>query len=264
MSNLYLPPEILDYIAKFLHDDPNTLRDCCLVSQSWVPRARKHLFADVGLRTEENLESWKRLFSDPSTSPAHFAKSLYIGCALAVTAADAEAGSWLKCFVRIAHLRVEAPEMYLREPVISLIPFCRLLPTVKSLHVKSAGFPPSRIFDLIRSFPLLEDLAVAGNRDWVDDGDSSDGPLTFDQSSNPPALSGSLKLCLDAGMKPISSRLLSIPGGIHFRKLTLTWHRREDLLSILELVGKCSHTLESLDITCYQYGTSIRYLRPRR
>ncbi|KAF9644347.1 hypothetical protein BDM02DRAFT_3103092, partial [Thelephora ganbajun] len=43
----YLPPETLDYIVDFLHDNRETLEQCCLVSKSWVPRARKHLFADI-------------------------------------------------------------------------------------------------------------------------------------------------------------------------------------------------------------------------
>ncbi|KAF9644805.1 hypothetical protein BDM02DRAFT_3066647, partial [Thelephora ganbajun] len=50
MSNPYhvcLPPEILDYIVDFLHDTPETLKQCCLVSKSWVSRTRKSLFADI-------------------------------------------------------------------------------------------------------------------------------------------------------------------------------------------------------------------------
>ncbi|KAF9643160.1 hypothetical protein BDM02DRAFT_3081141, partial [Thelephora ganbajun] len=50
MSNprqFHLPPEILDYIIDLLHDKPETLKQCCLVSKSWVSRTRKHLFADI-------------------------------------------------------------------------------------------------------------------------------------------------------------------------------------------------------------------------
>jgi hypothetical protein len=57
MSNPDLPPEILDYIIDLLHDEPETLKRCCLVSKSWVPRTRKHLFADIGFQTEEHLKS---------------------------------------------------------------------------------------------------------------------------------------------------------------------------------------------------------------
>ncbi|KAF9789198.1 hypothetical protein BJ322DRAFT_1000595, partial [Thelephora terrestris] len=43
----YLPPEILDLVTDNLSDEPSTLKACCLVSKSWVPRTRKHLFASV-------------------------------------------------------------------------------------------------------------------------------------------------------------------------------------------------------------------------
>jgi hypothetical protein len=60
---------------------------------------------------------------------------------------------------------------------------------------------------------------------------------------------GSLELHLLGGMKPIARRLFSLPGGIHFRKLTLTLFCEEDLLMVKALVEECSHTLESLNVT---------------
>ena len=51
------------------------------------------------------------------------------------------------------------------------------------------------------------------------------------------------------GIKSIARWLLSFQGGIHFRKLTLTWHKAEDIPLTTALVEECSHTLESLDIT---------------
>ena len=264
MSNLHLPPETLDYIVDLLHDDPNALKACCLVSKSWVARTRKHLFAEVELRAEEDLESWKRLFPDPSTSPAHFSKSLHVGCADAVRPADAEMGGWLTGFARIVHLDVKTQEGFLEDLAVSLVPFHAFSRTIKSLHVDSIDLPLSRIFDFVLSSPLLEDLSVANYKILVDD-DGSDSPLTSVQPSNPPVLTGSLKIFPEKRMKHIAGRLLSIPGGIHFRKLTLKWNCGEDLLSIIELVRECSHTLESLDIICdLLHGTSVRYLRSYR
>ncbi|KAF9789308.1 hypothetical protein BJ322DRAFT_992451, partial [Thelephora terrestris] len=42
-----LPPEISDHVVDLLHDEPDALRMCCLVSKSWVPCAQKHLFHEV-------------------------------------------------------------------------------------------------------------------------------------------------------------------------------------------------------------------------
>ncbi|KAF9642570.1 hypothetical protein BDM02DRAFT_3105483, partial [Thelephora ganbajun] len=47
MSDPHLPPEVCDYIVDLLHNKPDTLGWCCLVSRSWIPRTRKHLFADI-------------------------------------------------------------------------------------------------------------------------------------------------------------------------------------------------------------------------
>ena len=273
MQNPHLPPEILDYIVDFLHDNPGILRACSLASKSWIPRARKHLFAEVNLRTQTDLESWKKLFPDPSTSPAHFTTSLHVGCARVVTAADSEVGGWITGFAHTVRLNLETYEPYPRSYTlfptpkrlpVSLVPFHGFFPAAKSLRVDTINIPPSKILDFVLSTPLLEDLTVSGSLVWPDDGDGSDGLPTFVQPSNPPMLSGSLELFLKEEMKPVVNRLLSIPSGIHFRKLTLEWHSEEDLPSIVALVEGCSHTLESFKITCYLDGTSIRYLRPHR
>ena len=234
------------------------LKQCCLVSKSWIPRTRRHLFAELKFRHERHLETWKKMFPGPSTSPAHFAKSLLVGCARAVTPADAEPGGWLTSFAHIVHLEVWPREMHHgHSKAVSLVPFHGFSRTINSLHVKSVDLSPSRIFDFILPSPRLEDLSLAGCGVSVD---GDDGPPSFTRSSNLPVLTGSLNLCLKDGMEPIAGRLLSIPAGIHFRKLAFTWHCREDLLPIIALVRECSHTLESLNIACTLHGTSIRCL----
>ena len=254
MSNPRLPPETLDYIVDLLHDDPDALKACCLVSKSCVPRTRKHLFAEVGLLTEGHLKSWKKLFSDPSTSPAHFATTLHVGCAYAFTTADVEVGGWLTGFAHIVHFGVETlREPHYEESAISLALFRGFSRIVKSLRVIAVDLMNSLIFHFVLSSPLLRDLTVAGHSTLIDDADLR--PVL-----NPPLFTGSLELLIRGRMKTIVGRLLSIPGGIHFRELTLMWWHVEDLLSIMALVKECSHALESLTITCHSDGTSIRYL----
>ena len=70
------------------------------------PRARKHLFANVAINTEDDLESWKKTFLGSSASPAHYTKTLSVHCPHVVTDADAEAGGWIQCFARVTHLEV--------------------------------------------------------------------------------------------------------------------------------------------------------------
>ena len=77
MSTPCLLEELLDYVVDFLHNAPRALENCCLVSKSWIPRARMHLFAHVAF-SARGLQSWKKLFPDPSTSPACYTKTLHL------------------------------------------------------------------------------------------------------------------------------------------------------------------------------------------
>jgi hypothetical protein len=265
MSNPRLPTEILDYIVDHLHDTEDALRNCCLVSKSWVPRTRKHLFAYIWFPTAESLESWETTFPDPLTSPARHAKTLLIDCPQVVTAADAdaEARGWITGFSRVVHLEVGARGSFV-DPV-SFVPFHRLSPILKSLCVTLFALSSPHIFDLILSFPLLEDLTVTiHHKALAYNDDGSDWLPTAAQSSSPPMFTGSLKLLSWAGAQHITNWLLSLPGGIHFRKLIWRWSRERELLLMMALVERCSHTLESLDIFHRAFGKIIQHLRPHK
>ena len=253
MSTPHFPAELLDHVVDHLHDTKYTLRSCCLVSKSWIPRARKHLFANIRFDDKEDLESWKEIFPDPSISPAGYTKTLIVRCLHVVTAADAEVGGWIGGFSRVVHLKLG----HNNTSRVSLLPFRGFSPLIKSLHVEFATLPFSHTLDLILSFPLLEDLSVITSDEVVaEDGDGSDGLPTVIQPSNPPMFTGCLKL-ETTGLKPITRQLLSLPGGIHFRNFTVMWKHEEDISWTAAFVERCSHTLESLDIACDPYGAVI-------
>jgi hypothetical protein len=256
MSNP-LPAEMLDHIISYLYDAQDTLRTCCLVSKSWVPRARQHLFAVVCFSTPKTLQLWKEMFPDLSTSPACYTKTLSIDGAEVVTAVDAEVGSWTRGFSRIVRLEVERCALYPGGSRFSLVPFHGISPVIKSLRVVVSTLPFSHIFDLILSFPLLDDLAVmVYQTPGKSDDDSEEGEIpTVAQPSSSPMFTGSLKMDLSRGMRTFTHRLLSLPGGTHFRNLALRWNHGDDPSSTMSLVDGCSHTLESLDITCNPLST---------
>ena len=263
MSNPRLPPEILDHIVDLLHDTEDALKNCCLVSKSWIPRTRKHLFADIKFYPEKTLQSWKETFPDPSTSPAHYAKTLNFDYSHLVTAADGEPGGWITGFSGVVHLKMDNNIMLSRTLAAGFIPFHGFSSVIKSLHIYFVHLPSPQCSDLILSFPLLEDLIVrALVVSLYDNGHY--GLPTVAQPSTSPAFTGSLELSLRGGMEPIARRLLSSPGGIRFRKLTLNWRHEEDPLLTMELVEKCSYTLESLEIIYTFYCTFIRHLQPCR
>jgi len=134
---------------------------------------------------------------------------------------------------------------------------------IKSLRLDFFFLPTPEIFNLILSFPLLEDLSVVTNfKALTGDDGGSGGLLTAVQPPNPPTFTGSLDLTMCGGMGYVTNWLLSFSGGTHFRKLTLTRFHEADGSLIAALVRVCSDTLESLKITAVTFRTSIQHLLP--
>ena len=246
MSHPVLPPEILDSIVDLLCDEPEALRQCCLVSKSWIPRTRKHIFAVIVLHTEDNLKAWKKAFQASSNSPACYTRDLTIRF-LGVIAED----GCIPFFPRIARLEViETPGFgcgYMNPAAFQIFPH-----TLKSLSVTSFSLTLSQVFSLICSIPFLEDLSLTGHVTDVNDNDP-DGAHTAASPPASPPLTGALQLWMFRGTTVTAQRLLHLPNGLHFRKLQLQWYGR-DLHCIMQLVTACSGTLECLDITCIPEG----------
>ena len=249
----YLPPEIHDSVVDLLHNQPKTLKQCCLVSKSWVPRTRKHLFGIITIRTGRSLEAWKRTFPNPANSPAYHTHHLFIYCLHAVKTGDAEVGGWIRTFCNVV-------ELFLRSGVgpddreISLVPFHNFSPVLKSLRIIIRSIPRSRTLELACSFPLLEDLFVG------DGGNGSDlGQGGFEPSTSP-ALTGTLDLNLQRGMEHIVRLLLSLPNGLHFWKLICESEVEEDDSWMIALVEACCDTLECVDVQVW-HGAFLRILR---
>ena len=240
MSNPYLPTETLDHIVDLLQNDADTLERCCLVSKSWVPRTRKHLFANIKFHRPSGLERWKKRFPDAANSPAYYTRTLLVDCPHPITASGKEEGDWIRAFSRVRKLDVNNGKQAWD---VFLAPFHEISPTLKSLHVGFTLIPHPGLFDLICSFPLLEDLSLEGHDRWLGPRESQ----TVTRLTSP-ALTGSLDFHTLGVVGKIARQLLDLPNGLHFRTLTLSWDQKTDLSWITELVVKCSHTLESLDI----------------
>ena len=238
-----LPPEILDLVVDHLHDEQTTLNACCLVSKSWIPRTRKYLFAHLRLHhTDRPIQSWKQTFPDPSNSPAHHVSSLFLHAIRASTLAAPDLGPWFRSFNRVGTLRVTLEFSALDQ--VSLVQLRGFSPTLKSLCLDHTHIPLSEIFNLVCSFPLLEDLELFthgpanGINEW-------DPPLTS------PKLTGTLKIVGE--IRFTAHRLCGLPGGLHFSKIMLSLYKK-DATPAMDLVSRCSDTLESLLISFYAWG----------
>ena len=143
-----LLPEILDLIIDHLHNERTTLKGCCTVSKSWVPRARKHLFARLAFGTfESRIESWMKAFPDPSNSPAHHARTLMIIGVHLATAASTNVGRWIQSFRSITHLHVDIIADYDDgDRLVSLVPFHGLSPSPRWLHLYLTSIPLNNVF----------------------------------------------------------------------------------------------------------------------
>ncbi|KAF9785080.1 hypothetical protein BJ322DRAFT_806597 [Thelephora terrestris] len=58
-----IPPEIVDRIIDYVHDDPETLIACSLVARDWAPSTRLHLFAKMDILTAREGTRLKELAS---------------------------------------------------------------------------------------------------------------------------------------------------------------------------------------------------------
>ena len=262
MSNPYqshLPPEILDYIIDLLRDEPGSLRQCSIVSKSWVPRTRERLFGHIEFRTVRALEAWKKTFPDPTYSPACHARMLSVWCPQVVTEADGQEGGWIRTFSCVVRLEMWLDRLVGTDtPEVPLTPFHNFSPVLKSLRVDFAAISYPQIHDLICSLPLLEDLCLIDNQ--YDDRDHDKTAFQF-QPSTSPVLAGTLELSSPCVMGRITRRLLDVPNGLHFRKLVWTWYHEEHTRWMTALMAECSDTLECIDIKCRLTGTFLRLLR---
>ena len=231
-----LPPEILDLIVDHLHHEPATLMVCCLASKPWVPRTRGYLFVRVEFRLYgPSLESWMKAFPDPSNSPAHYTRSLFLSCSKEIAVAIPDAHLWVRSFNHIVELTVEADG--LNDRCVSFTQLHGISPTLKSLHLFFA--PPPEVLNLVCSFPLLEDLSLRFSAYGAEreNADEWSAPPTS------PRFTGSLLLYYSASH--ITRKLLDLPGSLRFSKVSVFCPSRDSDLTT-QLVSKCSDTLESL------------------
>lgn len=238
METFPLPQEILDHVVDLLYDSPETLKQCCLVSKSWVPRTRKHIFAHVKFTSEESLQSWKKAFPDPTNSPSYHTRVLTVEC----DPGDIENNNWVQGFSHVERLVVDDSHT-----TIPFSAFHQLAPSLKSLLVVSLSLPQPQTFALIRSLPFLEDLGLIGDSDAIEIGEPDD-PLVLATTS--PTLTGTLDIFLSEGIAGILRGLLGLPGGLRFRRVELAWCSELDLPQVVELVTTCSGTLEYFDLAC--------------
>lgn len=256
----HLPQEIVDYIIDILHDNPEVLKRCCLVSKSWIPRPQTHLFNHVEFKDPEHLSVWRKIFPNPEDSPAVYTRSLCFHNAENIAEGDV---NWVRSFTRVERLEVLVHHHEQRPRSRGFfVPFHNLSSTVKSLSVGWSVLPLQQVFDFICSFPLLEDLHVVGL------GRDIDGAIFW--SARLPVLTGTL--VLESAAADFVRQLLELPDSLCFRKVVwrlgigneVEWRLGigHDPEWMRDLVGRCSETLEFIDIHCRTSTESFLFVPP--
>lgn len=250
-----LHPEILNLIVDLLHDEPETLKACCVVSKTWIYRTRKHLFNHVKFLSRRcHVSRWREIFPDPQNSPVHHTRILSIFFFEFITAADANT---LLTFCRIPHLNINTIQ-WPYDQSVPLVPLRGFFPAIRSLHLTFSSVQIPDILALVCSFPVLDDLSLVGY------GSGNSGKV-WNTPSASPRLAGSLELRgggLRGGcIRRTIRNLLDFPNGLQFEKIAAEWTVLEAVESTVDLVSRCSDTLEHLEITNYQKGTLLRLQR---
>ena len=142
----------------------------------------------------------------------------------------------MRTFCNVIHLRLEW--LSGENHQASLVPSHGFSPALRSFRLTSVH--TFEFFDLVCSFPLLKDLTLAS---FIPESNPSgwNVPLTS------PKLTGSLGLRMVRGTRLAARRLLDLPDGLHFMKITVLCSS-EDLEVTTDLVSRCSDTLEFLAV----------------
>lgn len=233
-----LPTEIMDYIVSLLHDEQDALKQCCLVSKSWIPGARKHLFNNISFKSLSQFEGWRRTFSDPENSPACHTNSLH-----AICAEVAEDKALIQSFINVTQLTIDIKQDWRNS---QLEAFHNLSPAIESLYLIFETAPLPKIFTLICSFPFLKILCITGDGfiNDIDEGVATPQPLAL-------AMFIGTRLVLNCGLKDIISCFLSLPNAPQLQGIK--WDAplldtQPELPWMMALMERCSDTLEWIDI----------------
>ena len=136
---------------------------------------------------------------------------------------------------------------------VSFILFRGLSPTLKSLSLYCSSAPFPETFNLISSFPLLEDLELKHGDRWRD----IDGRDIPSIPSKPTASSD-----LEGDYRPIGRGPLCLPDGSRLSRIILS-RPVEDTKTVMDFVSKCSDTLESLCVEYVPFGVFPSAWLPR-
>ncbi len=175
-SALRLPPELLDYILDYLHDDKPSLRQCALTSRNWRSRSHHHLFHSVYIDSTI-CNAFTRLLESNPPLGAHVA-SMAIEGVFGFFSLDRMESialqKWLHASLGLAHFSCLLHNLSKLELARITIDFELVrgvfgrLSTITQLTLYTCSFTSDVFVELFLSYPLMKRLDVA----WFDVGET--------------------------------------------------------------------------------------------
>lgn len=234
-----IPQDVIDEILDHLAADSGqaftgSLRSCALVSKSWVPSCRRHLFRTVVFASGD-IPRWLRTFPAPEEGPARHVRDLQFSVGIRDSAPKGffDHTPW---FVNVKRVTLLGRGRWM--------PFVWRLPqSVTSLTLNMEVATLLQVRDITRDLPDLVDLSLSGSVVTVDRGTSSGiGRILVGR------FSGKLQLRWGFANKDIMNMLLEIPTGLHFSEVQIC-ATRECLLSTVRIAAACGENLVKLSYT---------------
>lgn len=226
----------MDYLA----DDSISLRRCSTAARAFVPSCRRHLFSRVIFRSH-NLPAWKSTFSNPSTSPASYAREMRIHLAFDASMQLAE---YMPYFSNVRDLTLVGGRCENYEWISSI---GRLPISIRSLTMKFVSVTNVQVLNIMGQLPNLDNFSLC----------------TFQGGGFPAGTgeilkgrySGRLELLLMGNSHAsMVKSLLEAPKGLAFKIMKVSCNTEDDFPVYADLVTACQDTLTDLDISVSAEG----------
>lgn len=239
-----VPQEIVDEILDLLAADSDlkSIRSCSLVSKSWVPSCRRHLFRTI-VFNPRNVNKWLKKFPVPEESPARHVRDLRfpLGGDYGAPEEFFEYTPWFTNVEKMTLMHGEFLPLWIP-------PFVRLPQSVTSLAIVTDTIALVEIRNVMVQLPNLNDLSLSGSLDQADkDIVSGMGAVLRGR------FGGRLRLLREIAGADVTNMLLEAPAGLSFTEVEIR-ATHECLLSTVKLAEACGRNLVKLSYAVSVHG----------
>ena len=244
-----IPQEVIDEIL--VHLTINSLQSCALVSKSWVPSCRRHLFHII-LFASKSIAKWLETFPVPEESPAHFVRDLRFSIEEGYEVFPEAFFEYFSWFTNVEGVTFMGREIF---GVVGPLWTPPLSHSATSLTFGPVAIAtePMRVRNI-----MVQPRNPAGKGGWW-----LPGPLVWVSGRTllgvetilKGRFGGRLRLFGERAVGGVVDALLEVPTGLHFTGLDVCCPH-ECLLSTVKLSEACSKTLVRLSYTVFFHGKS--------